>query len=139
MTLLGFDYGRRRIGVSVGNRLTGTARELTVIDNNDTPDWEGIAKLIKDWQPEALVIGLPLDASGHEQDITRDSRKFASQLEQRHKLRVHMMDERYTSVEAESQLKAQRQAGVRKRLRKGDSDRAAARLILENWLQLNSS
>ena len=70
-TLLGFDFGRRRIGVAVGQTLTGNARPLTTVETRDgQPPWERLDALLREWSPQALVIGLPLDRSGGEQGIT---------------------------------------------------------------------
>ncbi len=127
-TLLGFDYGTAKIGIAVGQTVTGTATPLQTLRAVDQrPDWEAIGRLIGHWQPDALVVGLPCDMDDSETDITPRARRFARQLEGRYRLPVHMMDERLTSMEA------QRLVGYRPR-RIEDLDAIAAKLILETWL-----
>lgn len=131
-TLLGFDFGDKRVGVAVGQTVTGAARELVTLNSHcSRPDWEGITALIAEWQPVALVVGLPLDADGGEQAMTHRARRFRNQLRGRYNLPVYLVDERYTSMEAERQLKGGRSAV-------GDVDRVAAALILQAWLDENA-
>ena len=100
-TLLGFDYGKKRIGVAVGQKLTATATPAeTLHSSNDQPDWAGIARLIETWRPQALVVGLPLHMDGTEHALTEAAREFGRALEQRFDLPVHLIDERLTSIEA---------------------------------------
>jgi putative holliday junction resolvase len=130
-TLLGFDYGTRKIGVAVGQTLTGTANPLETLQLvNHKPDWEGIARLIAEWRPEALVVGLPLDVDDSETDATAPALRFSRQLEGRFHLKVHLADERYTSFEARDRL-------GHKAKRWEDYDAVAAKLILETWLLAN--
>jgi putative Holliday junction resolvase len=126
-TLLGFDFGTRKIGVAVGQSLTGTATPLETLEFvNQKPDWVRIEQLINEWQPQALVVGLPLDVDDSETDATQPALRFSRQLEGRFHLTVHMADERFTSFEARDRL------GHRaKRLE--DYDAVAAKLILETW------
>jgi putative Holliday junction resolvase len=127
-TLLGFDYGTRKIGVAVGQTLTGTATPLETLQLvNQKPDWERIAQLIGEWRPEALVVGLPLDVDDSETDATSPARRFSHQLEARFRLKVHLADERFTSFEARDRL-------GHKAKRWEDYDAMAAKLILETWL-----
>lgn len=132
---LGFDFGLKRIGVAVGQSLTGTATPLTTLAAQDgQPDWNAVAKLLAEWQPAALVVGLPYNSDGSEQAITTRATRFACQLEGRYGLPVHQVDERYSSTTAEESLRANRAAG-RRRVRKTDIDAAAACVILEAWLR----
>jgi putative Holliday junction resolvase len=126
-TLLGFDFGTKKIGVAVGQSLTGTATPLETLELvNRKPDWKRIKKLIDEWQPQALVVGLPLDVDDSETDATQPARRFSRQLKGRFHLTVHLADERFTSFEARDRL------GHRaKRLE--DYDAVAAKLILETW------
>lgn len=127
-TLLGFDYGTRKIGVAVGQTLTGTATPLeTLTLVKDKPDWARIAKLIDEWRPEALVVGLPLDVDDSKTDATAPALRFSRQLEGRFRLKVHLADERFTSFEARDRL-------GHKAKRIEDYDAVAAKLILETWL-----
>ncbi|HET7307758.1 MAG TPA: Holliday junction resolvase RuvX [Gammaproteobacteria bacterium] len=134
-TALAFDFGLRRIGVAVGQSVTQTAGGLGVIAARDgEPDWATIERLAAEWHPRALVVGLPYNADGSEQPLTARARDFAQALGERLDLPVSLVDERLSSHAAEAELKTERQAG-RRRLRKGDIDSRAARLILESWLR----
>jgi putative Holliday junction resolvase len=128
---LAFDYGTKRIGVAIGDAVTRAARGLGAVPQ----DWDKIGKLLAEWSPAACVVGLPLDDSGAEQAITRRARQFADELRQRFKGPVHLCDERYSSRSARGDLRDARAAGVlKRRVREGDKDSAAARIILEQWL-----
>lgn len=132
---LAFDFGLRRIGIAVGNRLSGQARSLTTLHHHHNPDWNEISQLVNEWRPDALVVGLPLQEDGSEQPITRQARRFMAELAQRFNLPVHAVDERFSSAEAEERIRAERASGARKqRVNKGDADAMAAQVILETWL-----
>ncbi len=127
-TLLGFDYGTVRIGVAVGQTITGTATPLeTLRALQQRPDWDGIGRLIEVWQPDALVVGLPCDLDGSDTEISDRARRFARQLNGRYQLPVHMMDERLTSMEARSRQAPNSNDYLQR-------DAIAAQLILETWL-----
>ncbi len=127
-TLLGFDYGTRKIGVAVGQTLTATASPLETLQLvNQQPDWTRIGRLIEEWQPEALVVGLPLDVDDSETDATVPARRFSRQLEGRFHLKVYLADERFTSFEARDRL-------GHKAKQREEYDAMAAKLILETWL-----
>ena len=133
-TILAFDFGLRRIGVAVGQDVTGSASPLGVIRNEDgDPDFAHIDRLIAEWRPEILVVGLPLHADGSRSDLDAPVRKFADALS-RYELAVETIDERYTSVEAERLLKEARSEGRRGRIDKEAIDAAAAVLIAERYL-----
>jgi len=126
--LLAFDYGERRIGIAVGQRLTGTATPLaTIRSKNSRPDWDAIARIIAKWQPGALVVGLPLNMDGTEQPVTQASRRFANQLKGRFHLPVHWADERLSTREALSLSSADGPGGP-------GIDAVAAQVILQGWL-----
>ncbi|HEX7965608.1 MAG TPA: Holliday junction resolvase RuvX [Gammaproteobacteria bacterium] len=132
-TFLGFDFGLRRIGVAVGQTLTGSASPLGVVTPRaGEPDWEAIGRLVAEWRPAALVVGLPYNMDLSEQEMTAHARRFAEGLAQRFPLPVHTVDERLSSREAEAQLKERRQQG-RRRVTREDIDGAAACVILESW------
>ena len=122
-TLLGFDFGLKNIGVAVGQELTGTASGIAVIKARDgIPDWNDIKKVIEQWQPQLLIVGLPLNMDGTEQDMTAACRKFGNRLNGRFQLPVEWQDERL---------------GIRDKMqskRRGDVDRISAQLILQSWL-----
>lgn len=134
-TLLGFDFGTRRIGVAVGQELTGTARPLTTLTSrNGGPDWTAISRLIEEWQPDALVVGIPCHMDGTEMEMTRLATRFGNRLRGRYNLPVFAVDERLTSAEAELLL---REGG--RRPDKGAVDQVAAQLILQSWLDGHAS
>jgi putative Holliday junction resolvase len=136
--LLGFDFGTRRIGVAVGHRRLGNARALATLECRPEPDWDAIGDLIGDWQPEALVVGLPVTMEGESQPMTRAARAFMRELSARFALPVHGAEERMSTLEAQSQLRARRASGERRRrVRDADLDSTAAKLILEHWMGQN--
>ena len=128
---LAFDYGTKRIGVAIGDAVTRGARGLGAVPQ----DWQRIGRLIAEWSPAACVVGLPLGEDGGEQAITRAARKFAEELRQHFRGPVHLCDERYSSRTAREDLRGARASGaLKRRVREGDKDSAAARVILEQWL-----
>ncbi len=132
--VLGFDFGEKRIGVAVGQRITGTATPLTTLSSNDKPDWHSIEALIQEWQPDTLVVGMPFNMDGSRSDMAEKIDRFCRQLEGRYHLPVAQIDERLSSAEAEHKLKLQRQQGRRKKIDKLEIDRLAAAIQLESWL-----
>jgi putative Holliday junction resolvase len=120
-TFLAFDYGTRRVGVAVGNSLSCSARPLTSIAAEGAARFEAIARLVGQWQPDALVVGVPFHPDGAPNDNTARARRFARQLHGRHRLPVHEVDERYTTTEALAH-------GA------GDVDAASAAIILQQFL-----
>lgn len=133
--ILGFDFGTRLIGVAVGNRITQSAQALSVIENAPAgPDWSKFDALLKEWRPQALLVGLPLTLDDKEQPITRAARAFAAALEKRYGLPVHPVDERYTSMEASRRFAEQRRSGTAKRKHAANIDSVAAQIIVESWL-----
>lgn len=135
-TVLSFDYGTKSIGVAVGNELTGSATLLTALKAQDgTPNWEQITKLITDWQPQLLLVGLPLNMDGSEQDFTTRTRKFANRLHGRYGLPVEFHDERLSTADARSRLFAE--GGYRK-LSKDKVDSLSAQIIFEGWYEQQS-
>lgn len=133
-TLLGFDFGLRRIGVAVGQTATRTANPLTVIRHGDAPDWDALAALMAEWRPAAAVVGLPLDGAGEETEMSRRARRFGAQLGDRFGLPVYFSDERLTSRAAEAGFAERRAAGRARRRDAAKLDAVAAGIILENWL-----
>ncbi|WP_236234570.1 Holliday junction resolvase RuvX [Pseudomonas tohonis] len=130
--LLGFDYGTKQIGVAVGQAVTGQARELCVLKaQNGVPDWQKVETLLKEWQPDAIVVGLPLNMDGTPSDMSERAQKFARRLNGRFNLPVFTHDERLTTFEAKGQRLAQGQRGG---YRENPVDALAAALLLEGWL-----
>ncbi len=133
VSALAFDFGLRRIGVAAGQSITGSAAPLAVVPAQDgSPDWAALDRLVKEWAPDRLVVGLPYNMDGSEQDITRRARRFAEELGRRYPQSVHTVDERLSSREAETRLKELRQRG-RRRITRADVDCTAACVILESW------
>jgi len=99
--LLGFDFGMKRIGVAVGQTVTKTARALTTLQaKQGIPPWELLGKLIKTWQPDALIVGIPLNMDGTRQRLTEAAQQFADSLEERYSLPVYGIDERLSTKDA---------------------------------------
>ena len=130
-TYLGFDYGAKRIGVAVGNTVSGSASALdTVKVTSNKTDWEHISRLLAEWQPDALIVGLPIKMDRTDNPITADAKRFANRLHGRYHLPVHLVDERLTSHMALSEI---RDAGYNRRSR-DLVDSYAAREILQTFL-----
>lgn len=132
-----FDYGTRKIGVAAANRLAGTATPLATLPAREgIPDWAAVGALVREWQPEVLVVGLPRHTDGSDSGMTARARAFAGLLAERTGLPVEHIDERYTSTEAEDVLRDQRRSGARtRRVRPEDIDLMAARLMAETWVR----
>ena len=130
--ILGFDYGRQRIGLATGQTITGTANPLTTLTSvHRQPDWSGIESQLSRWRPDALIVGIPRHMDGSESDMTRAAEKFCRQLEQRFGLPVYRVDESLTSFEAESRLKQGTKLGQHN---KHEIDKIAAAIIVQSWL-----
>lgn len=133
--LLGFDYGTKQIGVAVGQVITGQARELCILKaQNGVPDWQKVEALLKEWQPDAIVVGLPLNMDGTRSEMSERAEKFARRLNGRFNLPVHTHDERLTTYEAKGhRLQQGQNSGYRDR----PVDALAAALLLQGWLEEN--
>lgn len=132
-TVLAFDFGERRIGVAVGEHLTRSANPLTTIDSeSNTVRFSTIGELIAEWQPQLLVVGLPLSLEGKETETTQLCKKFARRLNGRFNLPVIMVDERYSSAEA---IQLLNETGIRGRAQKTMLDQVAAQTILHSYFQ----
>ncbi|MGL9734064.1 MAG: Holliday junction resolvase RuvX [Symbiopectobacterium sp.] len=130
-TLLAFDFGTKSIGVAIGQEITGTARALTAFKAQDgEPNWNQVEKIINEWQPDLLVVGLPLNMDGTEQELTARARKFANHLHGRFGKLIELQDERLSTVEARADLF--KRGGFRA-LNKGQVDATSAVIILESW------
>ena len=139
MTFLAFDYGHKRVGVAVGDAITGSARPLPTVNTTGTDvDWKPLLALISEWRPRAVIVGLPLNEDGSEQPITTAARRFAAELAKRSGSTVHLADERFSSRAADDALRDARSSGrMTRRVRKGDRDGQAARVILEQWMAMH--
>jgi putative holliday junction resolvase len=130
-TFLAFDFGERRIGVAIGNDLTDTANPLTAIDaTNDDARFAAIAPLVADWTPSAFIVGRPAHPDGTAHAMTARCEKFARQLTGRFALPAHLVDERYTSVDAARALSGSKLTGQKK---KQAIDAEAAAQILRRF------
>jgi putative Holliday junction resolvase len=134
--VLAFDFGLRRIGVACGDTVSRSASPLeTVPAGPNGPRWELIGSMVRDWQPDVAVVGLPYNVDGSDGEMTGAARAFAAELVRRYALEVEMVDERYSSLEAGARLQSARESGLRRRrVAKSDIDAAAACVILERWL-----
>ena len=133
-TVLAFDFGLRRIGVAVGQEVTGSASPVGTVRNRDGGiDHEAIAAIVAEWRPDRLVVGMPLHADGSDREMSARVKAFVGELG-RFGLPVDTVDERYSSIEAESVLKRARAAGTRGRIGKAAIDGAAAVVIAERYL-----
>lgn len=138
LTVLGFDFGLKKIGLAVGQSVTQTVNPLvTLASNNQQPDWNKIEQAIKEWQPDILVVGLPVHLDGEEQAMTQAARKFGNRLNGRFNIPVEFMDERLSSYEAEQRLKEinSNKKQTNKRQTAMDIDKIAAQLIVESWFR----
>lgn len=135
LTLMGFDVGARRIGVSVGNTVSMSARRLGVLDVREAgPDWPALERWIKEWAPARLVVGDPATLDGGEQPIRIRARAFARELARRYRLPVDQIDERTSSIEAAQRFAEGRANGQQRRSQAAQLDALAAVIILERWL-----
>ena len=130
--MLAFDFGLRQIGVAVGNAALGTSQPLTVLRARDgQPDWNAVAALIEEWQPDLVLVGDPLHMDGSVSELAERARKFGRRIAGRYAVAIAMVDERLTSFEVKQQ---QREAGHRGDFRARPVDSLAADLILRDWL-----
>jgi len=130
-TVLGFDYGSKKIGVACGQSLTGTANPLPALASRDgVPDWPTIEKLVQEWQPSGFVVGLPLNMDDSESESSGRARRFARQLHGRFSKPVWMVDERLSTREARDQLGSRNKRGPDPRV-----DSLAAVLMIESYFR----
>lgn len=134
-TVLGFDFGTKSIGVAIGQQITGSANPLSSIKANDgIPKWEEIGALIDEWKPDIVVVGLPLNMDGSEQEMTQRARKFANRISGRFGVKIATQDERLTTADAKARLF---EMGGFKALSKGQVDSMSAVLIIESYFENN--
>lgn len=134
-TLLAFDYGTKNIGVATGQTITLSANSQASLKAKDgVPDWTQIEKLIQDWKPDLVLIGLPLNMDDSESKLSARARKFANRIHGRFGVKIEMVDERLTSFEAKGEVMSR---GGSRDYKNNPVDSIAARLILEGWLENN--
>jgi putative Holliday junction resolvase len=135
--VLAFDFGTSHIGVAIGQTITRTATPLPALKARDgVPDWAQLEKLIAEWQPQLLLVGLPLNMDGSEAPMTARAKKFGQRLHGRFNLPVEWWDERLSSFEARGELleeNRRNRSGGNKKFRERGIDSLSARLILESW------
>lgn len=135
-SVLGFDYGEKRIGIATGQSITRSASPLTTLKAvNNKPDWDSIGELIQQWQPDALIVGLPMLLDGSKSEITEKAERFCRQLEGRYHLPVYTINEALSSYEAEHLLRENLKIDQHN---KQEIDKMAAAIIVQNWLEQNS-
>jgi len=129
---IGFDFGTRNIGVAVGQKITNSSTALSpILAKQGNPNWLHIDTLMKEWQPTALVVGVPYKIEGGAFRVTKLAKRFIEQLKTRYKITVYSTEERLTTKSAREEIFAR---GGYKALQKQSVDSAAARLILEEWM-----
>ncbi|MFZ5556312.1 MAG: Holliday junction resolvase RuvX [Pseudomonadota bacterium] len=130
-TVLGFDFGERRIGIAVGTGTLGAAHPLVTIEEPAAePRWEAIAAVVAEWRPELLVVGVPTRDGAEPHPVARQAERFARRLRERFRLPVRLVDERLSSWEAERALGRSRGKAAERRR---ELDRHAAKVILETY------
>lgn len=140
LQLISIDFGLKRIGLAVGNNLTNSAQALTTLTTDKPFEISAELKtIIKEWQPNLLILGMPYNADGSEPKLVKSIKRFAKVLNDTFNLPIEYIDESFTSFEASKQLKDLRQSGKRKRsVSKSDIDKAAAAVMLQRWLDKHS-
>ena len=135
--ILSVDYGLKRIGIASGDTLTRTAHPRTTIPNGQQgPDWPTLERILADTRPARIAVGEPYNADGSESPLTGAARSFATELARRSGLPVDLVDERWSSQDAEERLRDERASGDRKRrVTREAIDAAAAAVILERWFE----
>lgn len=134
-TLLAFDYGTKNIGVASGQTITRSANSQPSLKAKDgIPDWSQIEKILKDWQPDLVLVGLPLNMDATESELSMRARKFANRLHGRFGVKIEMVDERLSSFEAKGEVM---ERGGSRDYKHNPVDSIAARLILESWMERN--
>jgi putative holliday junction resolvase len=135
--VLALDFGFKRIGVASGDTLTRSARPRTTISNGlNGPEWAALDRVLADTRPTRIVVGEPYNADGSVSALTEAARRFATELAQRTRLPVDLVDERWSSMDAEERLRGARASGERRRrVTKEEVDAAAAAVILERWFE----
>jgi len=129
--VMAFDFGTSRIGIATGQSLTHTTTQLPPITANDgIPDWDQLKRLMNEWQPDMLVVGIPLNMDGSISDMAYRARKFANRLHERYKIPCFLMDERLSTTEAKAIHFAR---GGSNDFKNESVDGIAAQLILESW------
>lgn len=132
-TLIGFDFGTKSIGIAVGQEISGTATALSAVAAKDgIPNWDNIKKILDEWQPDLLIVGLPLNMDGTNQEVTFKAKKFAKRLHGMFGYQVEVQDERLTTTDAKARLFDH---GGYRNLAKDKVDSMSAQIILESYFE----
>ena len=132
-SLLAFDYGTKNIGIASGQTITHSANSLPALKAKDgIPDWNQVEKVLKEWQPDLVLVGLPLNMDDSESELSARARKFANRLHGRFGVKVEMVDERLSSFEAKREVMGR---GGSRDYKNNPVDSIAARIILQTWLE----
>ncbi|CAH0992935.1 Putative pre-16S rRNA nuclease [Sinobacterium norvegicum] len=135
-TVLGFDYGLKHIGVASGQTITATATPLVILKAQDgQPNWQQVKQLLDEWQPDLVIVGLPLNMDGSASDMSNRAKKFANRIHGRFGVTVTTVDERLSSYEAKGQII---QHSGRRDFGDNTVDAVAAQIIVQDWLNLQS-
>jgi putative Holliday junction resolvase len=137
IVVLALDFGLKRIGIASGDTLTRAAHPRTTIPNGPRgPDWTALDRVLADTRPSRIAVGEPYNADGSVSALTEAARRFAAELTQRCRIPVDLVDERWSSQDAEDRLRAARASGQRRRrVSREDVDATAAAVILERWFE----
>lgn len=131
-TLMAFDYGKKRIGLAVGQRLLQSANGIGYVNATDgKPNWDQLDAFVKEWQPDGFVVGLPLNMDGSESDMSKRANKFSNRLHGRYGKPSFTIDERLSTFAAKEEARAQ---GHKGHYKSDPIDALAAQFILETWL-----
>lgn len=134
--LVAFDFGLRQIGVATGNTISSVASELTTLNaKNGVPDWNQVGKILSEWKPQLVLVGLPLNMDGTDSELSSRASKFARQIEGRFGAKFEMVDERLSSFEAKGLA---REEGHRGDYKAAPIDALAARILVDQWLSTNT-
>lgn len=132
-TAIGLDFGKKYIGVAIGQEITGTASALGSVKAKDgIPQWESLEKYLAEWQPDYIIVGLPLNMDGSEQQLTKDAKKFGNRVFGRFGIPIEFKDERLTTASAKEQLFSR---GGYRNLKKDNIDAESAKLIIESYFE----
>lgn len=133
-SFIGIDYGNVNMGIATGQSITNTASALKTIRVKQPFNWHELDEIINQWQPEAIIIGLPLTENGQQQLISKQAHNFAKKMKNRYQLSIHEVDERYSSMQAQDDFSQARNQGNAKRKHGKNLDAHAAKNILQRWL-----
>ena len=132
--VIGFDFGLKRIGVAIGQTITQTATPVDIVNSKDgKPDWQHISQIFEQWQPSAILVGLPMRLNGEQQALTQPARKFGQRLSGRYNRPIYYIEEQLSSVEARTRVKNSSHNTPHNTSPQIDDH--AAQIILQNWLQ----